>query len=413
MPGSTGRMELWRRAALVMAIIIGTFMVFYKAPALVSFTWVDWAQEQKDEIDSPYGIVSSEEKRLHSLPLQDYINEKTGGRVTTLSTEEWKEFVRQVYLVSSTQYDQSSYGNRVSKMDKDPYWKPQGFVPVFFRPQEIPLGDWGLIAEDNAIAYLALTDSNQVSYLQVRYHDYLAEANPYHQPPGWLYHPYRTAGGAIILIGLLAYIFLPRRKKESQDISYPTGRLVAGDIVAIIFLALFYMLPFVINGGAIQAVTNMWIITLIMWLLALSGILLFYYSGWYSSYRIELTPDALYRVTFRGVETCRFDDIKGVEIVDLHNPKWFRRLFLIIAFISLFSGRSSPQPAGSALLAATASYGGLEIRCRDGRKIYLWFTDQLGNTIIQNFNRVPETLEAAGIPISEQPREIEGFAMFM
>jgi len=28
MPGSTGQMELWRRVALVMAILIGTFMVF-------------------------------------------------------------------------------------------------------------------------------------------------------------------------------------------------------------------------------------------------------------------------------------------------------------------------------------------------------------------------------------------------
>lgn len=412
MPDDASKMELWRRLILVVAIIMGTFMVFYKAPALVSLTWVDWAQEQADEIDSPYGMISNEEKRLHSLPLQDYINEKTGGKVIALNSREWKDFVKQVYLASS-QYEQSSYGNRVSKMDKDPYWKPQGFVPVYFRPQEIPLEDWGLIARDNATAYLALTDSGQISYLQVRYHDYLAEANPYHQAPAWLYHPYRAVGWTIIFVGLLAYIFLPRRKKEPQDISYPTARLVAGDIVAIIFLALFYMLPFVINGGAIQAFTGMWPLTLIMWLWALSGILLFYYSAWYASYYIELAPQALYRLSFRGVEMCRFDDIQAVELVDLHNPRWFRRLFLILAIIALLSGRSSTQPAGNALLADTASYGGLEIRCRDGSKIYLWYTDQLGNTIIQNFDRVPRALEAAGIPIREAGREIEGFAMFM
>lgn len=46
----------------------------------------DWAQEQADEIDSSYGIVSNEEKGLHSLLQQDYINEKIGGKVTELNS---------------------------------------------------------------------------------------------------------------------------------------------------------------------------------------------------------------------------------------------------------------------------------------------------------------------------------------
>ncbi len=239
-------------------------------------------------------------------------------------------------------------------------------------------------------------------------------SKPYREPPGWLYHPYRTIGIAVMIIGLLLYIFLPRRKRESDEISYAGGRIVAGDIVGIMFLALFFGLPFLISGGTVQAIKGvMWPVTLIMWFLALFGVIILYYSAWYASYRIELTPEAIHLITYKGEKVCRFDDITAVELISLRNPGWFRKLFLAMAMLSLFTGRSSPQPAGSALLAESAAYGGLEIRTRSGKPVYLWFTDQLGGVILPNFNRVPEALHSAGIPIKEESREIEGFSMFM
>ena len=216
-----------------------------------------------------------------------------------------------------------------------------------------------------------------------------------------------------MLIGLLLYIFLPRRKNNPEDIAYAGGRLAAGDIAALIILLTFYSLPLLINGGTMQAFTGLWPITMIMWVLALSGVAILYYSAWYASYRIELTPEALYLVTFKGVRECRFNEITAVELVALRNPGWFRKLFLVLALLAVIGGRSSPQPAGSALLAASAAYGGLEIRGHNSQPLYIWFTDQMGNTIIPNFDRVPKAIRAAGITIREEAREIEGFSMFM
>lgn len=416
MPIASGKMELWRRLALLLAVVVGMGLFFYVAPAMVSVTLIDWQQEQADELKSVSGYVSENDKRLSQLPLNDYIAEKTGGQVNQVDPVRWEVFFQQIALASRGNYEQSVYGNRVSEQDKDPFWKPQGPVPVFFKPGEIDFAELGLFPE-NAGVIISRTDNGRTVYLQVEHVDYLysvdAMSRPYRMAPGWLYHPYRQIGTGIMLIGLLLYIFLPRRKKNPQDIAYAGGRLVAGDIVALILLISFYSLPFLINGGTLQAVTGMWPISLVMWILSLSGILLLYYSAWYASYRIELTPEALYLVTFKGVKECRFNEMTAAELVSLRNPGWFRKLFLALALLAVIGGRSSPQPAGSALLAASAAYGGLEIRGRNSQPFYIWFTDQMGNTIIPNFDRVPEAIRAAGMTIQEEARQIEGFSMFM
>ncbi len=417
MPVASGGMELWRRMALLFSILIGLALFFYVAPAMLSLTAVDWEQEQADELKSISGYVSEENRRLNKLPRSDYINEKTGGKVTPLDSGQWGEFLDQVKLASIGQYGISSYGNRVSDEDKDSFWKPAGPVKVFFKPNEIPYTQWGLIPEDGNQVYISISEKGDAGYYLLEYHNYIisisAMSKPYRVAPGWLYNPYRNLGIGIMFIGLGIYIFLPRRKKEAGDISYSTGSMLAGDLVALILLLPFYGLPFLINGGTTQAVMGMWPITLVMWILALFGVSLFYYNAWSSSYRIELTPEALYLISFKGIREFRYNDIAAVNMVSLRNPGWFRKLFLALAFLSIIGGRTSTQPAGSALLSATASYGGLEISGPWGKPAYLWFTNQNGGIIINNFEGVPKAIEAAGIRINRDPRKIEGFSMFM
>lgn len=418
MPVASGAVELWRRMALLLGVLIGTALFFYVAPAMVSITAVDWQQEQADELKSYSGYVSEEDKRLNKLPLSEYIREKTGGQVTTVDSGQWREFFQQVQNASYGHYESSIYGDRVSEEDKDDFWKPTGPVAVFFKPDEIPWAEWGLIPEDGKSIYISTTQNGTTAYLQLRYQDYRASTSamstPYRVAPGWLYHPYRNLGISILILGLLFYIFLPRRKKQPEDIGYSTGSMLAGDLVALILLLPFYGLPYLINGGTVQAFTGMWPVTAVMWLLALITIVLFWYNAWSASYRIELTPQGLYLITFKGVRECRFDEITAVDLVTLRNPGWFRKLFLAVAILSLAGGGRSVQPAGSALLADTAAYGGLQIKSRSGgRPLYIWFTDQNGGVIIKNFDRVPEAIESAGIIINQEPREIEGFSMFM
>lgn len=417
MPVASGRIELWRRLALLLGILAGLGLFFYVAPAMVSVSAVDWKQEQANELKSSTGYVSQERKRLSQLPRADYIQEKTGGRVVFVDHQQWGAFFQQVQLASTGQFANSSYGNRVSEKDKDPFWKPLGPVSVFFKPEEMPFAEWGLIPEDGYKAYISTGAGGQTAYLLLRYQDYgagvTAMSQPYRAAPGWLYHPYRNLGIGVMALGLLLYIFLPRRGKQPEDIAYSTGSMLAGDLAALILLLPFYGLPFLINGGTVQAITGLWPVTAAMWVLACLCVMLLYYNAWHASYRIELTRDALYLVTFRGVRECRFNEMSAVSLVSLRNPGWFRKLSLALALLSLAGGRGSTQPAGSALLAASAAYGGLEIRAGRGKPLYIWFSDQRGAILIPNFERVPEAIAEAGLLINWEPREIEGFSMFM
>lgn len=417
MPVAPGRMELWRRLILLAALLIGVAMFFYVAPAMLSVTAINWEKEQANELKSASVYISSEHKRLGQLTLNDYINEKTEGKVAAVEPRQWASFFEQVQLASNGEYAKSTYGNRVSEEDKDDFWTPQRPVPVFFKPGELPFEQWGLIAEEGRQIYISRSDGEKINYLLLRYEDYrssmTAMSKPYRVAPDWLSRPYRLVGLGIMAAGVLLYIFLPWRKINPEDIVYAGGRLVAGDIVAVIILLLFYGLPYFINGGTIQSITGLWPISLIMWLLALFGVVILYYSAWYASYRIEMTPSVLYLLTLRGVREVKLNEIEAVEMVSLRNPGWFRKLFILLALFSIAGGRSSPQPAGSALLAASASYGGLEISGRSGKPLYIWFTDQMGGTTIKNFERVTDGLRKAGIKIKQEGREIEGFSMFM
>ncbi len=417
MLGDSGRVELWRRMALMFGILVGLALFLYVVPAMVSVTAVDWGHEQGKELSSVSGYVSKESKRLNQLPLSDYIQEKTGGKVTQVDSSEWLAFFTDVQLASSGQYDRSAYGNRVSEEDKDSFWKSTSPVAVFFKTDEIPFAKWGLMPEDGDRAYIRTSKDGQTTYLLLNYQDYNASisamSHPYRVAPDWLYHPYRKIGSAVLILGLLVYIVLPRRKKEPENISYSTGSMLAGDLVAMILLLPFYGLPFLINGGTVQAITGMWIISAVMWFLAFFCVMLFYYNAWYASYRIALTAESLSLITFKGVREYRFSEIAEVNMVSLRNPGWFRKLFLAMAFLSVMAGRASTQPAGSALLANSAAYGGLEIIGGSGKPLYIWFTNQNGSVIIKNFDSILEALETSGVRINEETRRIEGFSMFM
>lgn len=414
---ASGSVELWRRVALLVCVLSGLGMVFYVAPAMVSITAIDWQQEQADELKSYSAIISNENKRLNQLPLSEYINEKTAGRLVTVEANQLEDFFRQVLLASMMQYDTSPYSNRVSEEDKDSFWQPQGSVEVFFKPSEIPFYEWGLFPEDGDKTYIKTNLDGQITYMLLHYYDYRisisAMSKPYKIAPSWLYHPCRKLGQIVLLVGVLIYFFLPRRKKQPSDISYSTGSMIAGDIVALILLLTFYGLPFLINGGTVQVISGLWPITIAMWLLAFLCIMLFYYNAWYASYRLELTPEALYHISFKGVREYRFKEMTQVNIVTLRNPGWFRKLSLVMAFLSIMGGRTSTQPAGSALLTASASYSGLKIQDNSVKPLYIWFTNQNGGVTINNFDLFLEAIKSAGVHINQELQEVEGFSMFM
>ena len=169
MPAASGQMELWRRLALLLGILAGLGLFFYVTPAVVGVTAVNWEQEQADELKSISGYVSQENKRRHQLPMADYIKEKTGNQAIPLDSSRWEDFFIQARLAGTGQYGDSVYGKRVSEEDKDPFWKPTGMVPVFFKPGEMPFAEWGLVPEDGDELYISTTIGGKTEYLLLRY----------------------------------------------------------------------------------------------------------------------------------------------------------------------------------------------------------------------------------------------------
>lgn len=417
MRDSLGKAELWRRMALLFGVLVGLALFFYVAPAMVSITAVDWELTQAGELDSITGYVSEEEQRLSQLPLSEYIREQTEGKLTRVTGNQWPQFFMDVQLASSGEYERSPYGKRVSEKDKDSFWIASGPVEVFFKPEEIPTREWGLRPHDGADAYISIHTQRSMQYLHLRYHDYnssiTAMSAPYRVAPGWLLHPYRNVGIAVIAMGFILYLGIPRRKKDGEDISYSTGSMFASDLAAGILLLPFYGLPFLINGGTVQALTGMWVISLLMWILALLCIVLLYYNAYYASYRIGLTEESLRLISFKGLREISFREVEQVNLISLRNPGWFRKLSLAMAFFSMMGGGASTQPAGSAMLTASAVYGGLEIQTGTGKPLYIWFTNQNGSVIIRNFEKVIKAMEKEGIAVNWKARTLEGFSMFL
>ncbi len=408
------RIELMRRVIMVAAVILGIGFIGYIAPTLITVEWVDFQRDQAEELESPYGFIGEEAKRLAALPLEEYIAEISGGKIINLDSGQWGTFFEQIYLASSGQYSQSIYGDRVSEMDKKWRFSPEEkSVGVFFRPGELPIESWGL-SRHYDISHLSTEMQGNTSYLKSIYWDYADPYNrPYIKPPPSMYHPLRTAGFIILPLGIILGFLLPRRKPEEGDVFYRAGAIAAGDIVGLLLLATFLTMPVLISEGSMQVFGDLWAITVVMLFMASFGLLILYTNGWHASYRLKFGPEALCRLTVKGTDFYQYRDISSVEEVLLVYPKWFLWAFRILMLFSLLSGRgATTSTAGPFVLAESASYAGLLVKRRDGRPLYIWYGDQMGNVILPGYDRVIQECSRRGIAYNDEPQVVQGF-MYM
>ncbi len=407
------RIELIRRVILAAAILLGVFLFMYVRPAVVTVVWQDFAAEQENLLDSPY-YVGEEEKLLHELPLQEYIEEVTAGKVIQLEENEWGNFFNEVYLASSGQYEKSIYGDRISDINKDWYFEPgEKYVGVFFSPDELPIADWGLRKYLDTM-YLSTRVQDNTVYLKAIYWDYRNPADrPYTLAPSSMYYPYKIWGEIFIMIGLLLAIFLPRVKPEDSDLTFSKSSIILGDIMGIVLLLLFYSLPFLISEGSIQSITGWWGLTMIFWTFAVAALFIMYANAWAASYQIKFNPDGIYRVTFKGIDEYLYSDIDSVNEVVLTYPEWFLKIYRIIIVFSALSGRGAVTTvAGPYMLAESAVYGGLALKSRDGRSTLVWYTDQNGSTILPGYERIIDECQTRGITYNHFPETMKGFYFF-
>jgi len=403
-------METWRRGILLACVCLALWAAkFAVLKPLITVQPVDFAKEQKDE-----SKWTEEGRRLSGLGLEDYITKKIKDIRAIVSGPEWERFFAGVQAASEGATTDREWSGRI-QADERKYHFP--IKSLFFRPAETPLAEIsGRLHSEGDRVYITLKKDGKTIYLEATYHVYTPDDfhfgsgfSRYPKPPALFLFPYRKYGFGIVLIGLAAYLFLPRRKKEPDTICYPTWRNVLGDFASFLLITPFFALPLLIVGGSVQAITQGWMFCLIFWPLAFIGVWLLRTITWYAGYRIILQEDGLLLETGGKSMNVPFADMEEYRPLVLTAPRWLVRLSALAAL----SGRGAAQigAAGRAFLLAGSSYSGLGVGLKDKSSVFFWVTDAMGSTALKNAVRMLKMLDEAGIHRKDEPETIQSVAL--
>jgi hypothetical protein len=403
-------METWRRGILLACVCLALWAAkFAVLKPLITVQFVDFAEKQKDE-----SKWTDEGQRLSGLELEDYIVEKIKDVRAPVSGPQWERFFAGVRAASEGATRDREWLGRIPADERKYQFLKKS---LFFRPAETLLAEIsGRLHAEGDRVYIALEKDGKTIYLEATYHVYTPDDfhfgsgfSRYPKPPARFLFPYRKYGLWIMLIGLAAYFFLPRRKKETNAIYYPSWRNVLGDFASFLLITPFFALPLLIVGGSVQAITQGWMFCLIFWPLAFIGVWLLRTMAWYAGYRIILQEDGLLLETGKKSAKVLFADMDHYRPLVLTAPRWL----VWLSALAALSGRGAAQigAAGRAFLLAGSSYSGLGVGLKDKSSIFFWVTDAMGTTALKNAGRMLKMLDKAGIRRKDEPETIRSVAL--
>jgi hypothetical protein len=369
---------------------------------MIAVEQIDFARKQKHPRSVP--VMNDEERYIASLPLSEYIDKITKGKRISVRGSEWRDFFDKAFKILGTSSEHFAgtpeWKHRISHQYSTVY-------AIWFRPNESPIN---MLEEDLApffrkkhdLAYLSLSDDEKIRYLILRYQTYSADDFPAflgfsgNEPPRYFFHPLRDDAVIPAILGLLAYIFLPRIKHRAEDIYCSTWRVVLGDIAAMILFVPFYWLPFLV-GGPVQTFENWWGLALLFWAFAFMAVYLSAIMSDYAEFFIRLRD--------RGFDIHRGNHIQGIDYSSLETvqpavlkpPRWLT----IAAEIAKFMGKG----------VKLYNYGGIVFTFKDGQQFFLWNTDQLGSSAFSGMAQLNAALKAAGVSRSKQVVEKSGIGV--
>jgi hypothetical protein len=399
-------MELWRRLILLAftcaAIWLAKFA--FLAP-LVLVEYADF-EERRKEAGTYMGvrIMTEEKQRLSAMPLHDYISEVTKDRLIKGEGKDWEELFTNGKAITE--------GKRVSKewsrrLPSDPY----PMKVLFFRADEPPVNTLsGYFKNPNDVVHVAYPRGKQTEYLELKYRVYSDDdfqfgsgLSSYPHPPSYLLYPSRKFSVWLVLIGLTAYVILPRAKIGAAAIRYPLWRIVLGDIVALLLIVPFFSFPMLIMGGSTQVFTKGWPVLLFFWPFFFLGIWLLVISAWFASYQILPLKDCLRISTYKGTRDFLFRDMAFFQPVVFKSPRWL----IFMSWAAAVSGRGSARigAAGRAMLLSSAEYGSIGIELKNGLTLYITTTDMMGTPLLKEAEGIIDTLRNAGV---REKTEVKG-----
>ena len=405
-------MELWRRLILLVFICVAVWLAKLACLApLILVQSVDFTEKQKKEGSyMGFRMMTDEKQKLHDMPMHDYISAVTKGRIIGAAGREWEELFGAITAVTDGRKISDEWSRRLPS-DQHP------MKILFFRADEPLFSSLsGYFRAAGDTAYAARPAGNRTEYLKLEYRVYRDDdfhfgsgLSSYPHPPTHLLYPYRKYGLWLLLIGLLAYLLLPRTKSEPGTLQYPLWRMVLGDIASFLLIIPFFSLPILIIGGSKQLFTQGWPLIPFFWPLFFIGIWLLVISAWFASYRIVLLEDRIRISTYKGSVEFPFSDISYFQPVVFKPPKWL----ILLSWLGALSGKGSAQigAAGRAMILSSSASGSIGIRLKNRADIFINITDQMGNDAMKGFQKILKALQEHEVQEKDEVREIRSLGL--
>ncbi|MCS7060137.1 MAG: hypothetical protein RMN25_03140 [Anaerolineae bacterium] len=365
-------MELLRRGIALTCLLSAIACALAPQPALLRFGAIDFAERQKDS------WFEDERK----MPLEDFIARETKDRLIALQGASWTDFFSRFEAAVSG--EMADWQNRLNVG-----WSAG--TMVYFRPDEPWARDIApSLSDDHPFSYLALAGPAGARYLTVtwsRPKDMLDDA-----PPGLLY-PWRSYSVWLALIGLAAYILLPRRKRDPEALVYSTVRaVVLPDIVGLFLAGFFFALPFWIvpanapDPNVLNPDGGWLILTVVMWAFAAAGVVILAIAARYAAFSILPGSDAVAVTTWLSAARYPYADMQQVR-------PYVRRVSKGWIGLGVLASLLNWRAAAPTLMLASSESRGIEVVLRDGRK---W---RVAIDALEGLDRLLNTLRAKGVEI--------------
>lgn len=387
--------EILRRLVLVIGMVTAGAMFIWPVQTLYCVKTVDFARQQKEDLKSFKSVVRSLAKEAgmnqspdlrspDNVPLEQYIAKEIKGRLIEVSGAEWNRLYDEMaQTLSGKSTVLARHLERTFTPDR-----------LFFAVDSKPLSELaGRLDDKQRFAYVRIDQDHTARYMSV---SFVRSGDMFGHAPGWLAFPQQRNAVWVFIASLALYLFLPWHRQGSNELRYGGIRsIVLPDILGVFLTVAFALLPIlVISKNALpdQAwhlldFTAGWgILTLFMWLMALSGLSILVTTLWYATFSLFVMPDRIRRVTLLEEKEYPFSDMTAVEPAVWVLPRWFR---LTMLFFGLFNWRLM----GAVLVGTMRSAAGIAIRMRDGRTVNVWME------YLQQGEKLIMALRANNIPM--------------
>ncbi len=403
-------MELWRRVLLIICIGAGIGLAYFASlePVIIVKPYAERRTSAAALPPSAPGgvlgtpLLAPEDRAVMERRRQPSVL-RVEGRV-------WSDFFQEIQ-------------DAMEGREKKPEWTrrfPSGrysMKALFFSAHEYPLNMVaGIAARKTGRLCLMNDDGGKPRYLEIDYRSYSDKDfrfgsgfSPYPKPPAYLLYPYRVAGFALILAGILIYALLPRPKAPPGALSYDRWRMVLSDLVGVAFFVLPLILSVLLVGGTLQVFPEGLFVLLLFSPFLLGGLLILWISAWYAGYRILSTDEGLAITTFRGTRLYRYGDMSFFQSVVFLPPRWLVAASWIAVVAS--AGTARLGAAGRALILTSSSPLSIGITLTNNTVLYINITDQMGSTALHGSERIAETLKKKGVRECAQVKTVRSIGL--